>query len=140
MTTPDPDDETVLTGRTAAERMAETWDDMSLGVVEAEVIGPWLIVNRSRANYRTFISLVDEKVVTILNGDATTRHVPKEYRPGEDTPEATLEKVQRAFDGAGGGMYPTDDAKRFQIGFKEDGERKYLNVRTDGEGVWVSDA
>jgi hypothetical protein len=140
MKTPEPDDETVLTGRTAAERMAETWDDMGLGKVEAEVIGPWLIINRKLAEYRTFISLVDEKVVTILNGDATTRHVPKEYRPDDDASEATVEKLGRAFDGAGGGMYPTDDAKRFQIGFKEDGERKYLNVRTDGEGVWISDA
>ena len=140
MKTPDSDDETVLTGRTAAERMAETWDDMGLGKVEAEVIGPWLIVNRSRAKYRTFISLVDEKVVTILNGDATTRHVPKEYRPDEDAPEATVELVQRAFDGAGGGMYPTDDGKRFQIGFRDDDGHKYLNIGTYTDRRWVTDA
>ena len=79
MKTPDPDDETILYGETAAERMVETWDDIGQGKVGAEVTGPWLIIDRDNGKYRAFISLVDDTMVLILNPDATTRHVPKEY-------------------------------------------------------------
>ena len=140
MKTPDPDDETILYGETAAERMVETWDDIGQGKVGAEVTGPWLIIDRDNGKYRAFISLVDDTMVLILNPDATTRHVPKEYRPDEDVPDSTMELLGRAFENGGGGMYPTDEGKRFQIGFKEDGERKYLNIGTYTDRRWVADA
>lgn len=140
MKTPDPDSETVLRGETAAERMVETWDDIGQGKVGAEVIGPWLIIDRANGNYRAFISLVDDTLVLILNPDATTRHIPKEYRPDEDMSKATISLLGRAFDGAGGGMYPTNDGKRFAIGFKEDGDHKQLNIGLTSNRTWVTDA
>lgn len=140
MKTPEPDDETILYGETAAERMVETWDDIGQGKVGAEVIGPWLIIDRANGKYRAFISLVDDTMVLILNPDATTRHIPKAYRPDEDAGNTTMGLLGSAFENGGGGMYPTDDGKRFQIGFRDDEGRKYLNIGTTTDRVWVSDA
>jgi len=139
MKTPQPDDETVLYGEAAARRLSKTWGDIGQGKVGAEVIGPWLIIDRSNGKYRAFISMVDDTLVLILDPDATTRHVPKEYRPDEDMDEDTLDLIGRAFEGAGGGMFPIDGGSAFQIGFKEDGEYKYLNIGTTTDRVWVTD-
>ena len=140
MKTPQPDDETVLYGETAAERMVETWNDMGQGKVGAEVIGPWLIIDRDNGKYRAFTSLVDDTMVLILNPDSTTRHVPKEYRPDEDVDDETYDLLGRAFEGMSSGMYPVNDGEAFQIGFKEDGEYKSLNIGLTADRVWVTDA
>jgi hypothetical protein len=140
MKTPTPDSDTILYGETAQERMLETWDDIGQGKVGAEVIGPWLIIDRANGKYRAFISLVDDTLVLVLNPDATTRHVPKEYRPDEDVGETTIGLLGEAFDSLGGGMYPVSDGSRFAIGFRDGDEMKQLNVGLTRDGVWVSDA
>lgn len=140
MKRPQPDDDTVLYGETAAERLVETWEDIGQGKVGAEVIGPWLIIDRDNGSYRAFISLVDDALVMILNEDATTRQVPKEYRPGKDVNNTTMGLLGKAFDSPGGGIYPTDGGKRLQIGFRDDDGHKHLNIGTTTDRVWVSDA
>lgn len=139
MQTPEPDDETVLYGQEAADHLRDNWDAIGHGKVGAEVIGPWLIIDRANGDYRAFISMVDDTMVTIEDPDATTRHVPKEYRPDDDMSDEVKSLLGRAFEGIGGGMYPTDDGDRFQIGFVEDDERKALNIGLTTDRVWVSD-
>lgn len=139
MKTPTPDSDTILYGETAQERLLETWGDIGQGKVGAEVIGPWLIIDRDNGKYRAFISLVDDTLVLVLNPDATTRHVPKEYRPDEDVGETTIGLLGKAFENGGGGMYPVEEGSRFVIGFRDDDGMKQLNIGLTRDGVWVSD-
>ena len=142
MTTPDRDDDEVLTGEEAADHLRETWNDRGLGQgkVGAEVIGPWLIIDRDNGGYRAFISLADDTIVTILDPDATTRHVPKELRPEDDVNNGVMGLLGQAFESASGGMYPATDADSFQIGYRTEDGHEYLNIGLTTERVWVTDA
>jgi len=133
---PQADEESILTGDEAVAHMTDTWQNVGMGMVSAEIIGPWFIVDRSGGNYRTFISLVDDTVVTILNGEATTRHIPEDLRPDQDVDDETLQLIGRAFNGSGG-MYPVDGGSRFEVSFIEDETRYSLQIHTDKKAVYI---
>lgn len=136
---PDADAEDILTGEEAVERMTETWQDIGQGKVEIESVGTWLIVRRAGGDYSTFLSLVDGTAVTILDSDATSRHIPEDLRPEEDVPEDDHQMVADAFKNAGGGSYPLPDEGVFAMSFREDGERKRLEVGLTDDTLEVTD-
>ena len=123
---PTADAEDILTGEASADHLYDHWDDIGAGMVEAEVIGPWLIISRKGSDYRAFISVVDDQIVTVLSPEATTRHIPKEYRPDTDIPDDRYDALGKAFEGSSG-MYPLSDEGCFQMGFKHDGD--YVSLR-----------
>ena len=125
---PTVDEDEILVGAAAATHLCDNWQNVGAGMVEVEVIGPWLIVSRKGGDYRAFISCVDSQMVTILDGEATTRHIPKEYRPDEDIPEDRYEALGAAFEHSAG-MYPMDNLGVFQMGFKPpEGDHQALRV------------
>lgn len=137
---PNADEDMILTGDEAAEYLTDSWRNIGMGKVNVEVRSTWLIVRRTGGNYSTFISFVDDTVVTILDNEATTRHVPKELRPDSDLPDDVNPMLKRAFTNPSTGMYPTDGGSTFQIGFREDGENLSLNVSIDGDDIWFGDS
>jgi len=136
---PTADEDQILTDAEAVKHVADRWQDMGLGRVSAEVIGPWLIVRRDGGDFSMFVSLMDDAVVTILDDDATTRHIPEEHRPDEELSEGVVDLLVRAFEGDGGGMYPLPDEDRFEINFREDGAMKALEISLVDERVWIAD-
>lgn len=134
---PTADEDQILTGEEAAQHMADTWHDIGMGKVNVEVTGPWLIVRRHGGDYSTFISLVDDTCVTVLDTEATTRHVPKEMRPDTELTDKAEMMLGLAFNSTNTGMYPQDGGDVFQIGFKNDDGYQHLNVSTTSHRIWV---
>jgi hypothetical protein len=136
---PPADEEDILTGSEAFEKMTDTWKDISQGKVDIKAIGKWLIVRRNGGDYSMFISLVDDTVVMILENDATTRHIPTKYRPEEDTTDEVELMLRDAFDGQGTGSYPLSDEEAFGVGFKTDDGYKRLEVSVTSDEVRIND-
>lgn len=125
---PRADEEDILTGDDAAEHVTETWQNLGHGLVDVEVRGSWLVVQRKGGDYTAFFSLVDDTAVTILNDGATTRHIPKALRPEESVSDEGEGMLARASENKGCGVYPLPDEGVFVIHFKEDDGYKELAV------------
>lgn len=127
--------EDVTTGTEAFDYVRDNWQNLGLGMVEMEYKEPYLEVSRGGGDWTLYLPVTDDEAVLIphdaINGGPTTRHIPEEFRAEGEVSEETAEKLQRAFDGAGGGAYPLEDG--FSIAFKDGDERLSLLIsHTDG--------
>lgn len=136
---PTVDEENRLLGDEAADYLINEWSG-AIGMVDAEVIGPWLVIRRKGSDFSTFISLVDGAIATILHGDATTRHIPKHVRPDHDVPIDRMNTLGRVFEATSGGMYPLPDRVAFAIGFKDEDTYKRLVVGLTDDTFTVEEA
>lgn len=132
--TANPED--VTTGTEAFDYVRDNWQNVGLGMVDAEYKEPYLVLSRGGADWTLFLPVTDEEPILLdhdtINGEATTRHIPEEFRAEGEVSEETMRKLNLAFGNAGGGMYPLDDG--FGIGFKDDGGYYDLVIsHTDGE-------
>lgn len=122
---PKADEEDILTGKDAIDHAVKSWDNIGLGMVNIEFINPYIIVRRSGGNYSMFLSVVDDTVVTVLDDEATTRHIPDDLRPEDSATENQIETLETAFDGQNG-SYPHNDV--FTLNFKDGDQRKAVEV------------
>jgi hypothetical protein len=127
-------DTTILRGQEAADEAFDNWQKITLGMVDIEVVGGYLIVRRDGGDYSLFLPLEDgTEVFYIAEDNATTHDIPREERADASLSEEAAEMAERALDNLSGGTYPVADGDAFAVSFHdpEDDERKYLHVSVD---------
>jgi hypothetical protein len=137
---PTVDDDEILTGEGAIERMTSTWQDLGMGKVGLEVVRPYLVVWRHGGEYTTFIPIAGGTAVTITaGGDATTRHVPDDLKPEEGPSEEQYDALTKALVSDGTGSYPLPEEGVFAIGYRDGEEHKQVEVGLTDDHFAVTD-